>query len=552
MIKQTVNECLNFLHSTYNVVAEIKADAYLDKSIDLYLLIKQFYKKTFDPADQIVFVIQQDTYDLVPCGLLLQNIQTMLNEIDISNNFVSIVTTNPGIKDEYHWALQNISTDPVSCNIYDCYGPWQKIPYITDYKVFTKQVAHSTKFDSIDLLTQEKKDLISKNKSFCLMAWAGIMVDTTGEVKPCCVFKESLGDSTCASIDEIRNSAAWRSLKKEMLNGQVIESCQACYDVEKLGRESVRTSANRQLAHVLLSGPDVTETNTLSDLSYWDIRHNNLCNLVCRSCSPKSSTSWSRVAADTGALTNSKPLLRISRSITEQLLPHVESVKTIYIAGGEPLIIDEFYQLLDTLIAKNRTDVELTYNTNLTKLSVGNKFITTYWKQFSNLSVGASLDGEYERGEYIRQNTNWDDIVANRKTLMSECPHIDFYVASTVSILNVLHLPDFHRSWVDQGLIKAEEFNYQLLRWPSYLRIDCAPIDIKDLVKEKYSAYLDWLRPRDTLGRATTGAESVLKYISQHGVFNAKEFWRHTDQLDNYFNKNLIDTFPELRSLPRN
>ena len=51
----------------------------------------------------------------------------------------------------------------------------------------------------------------------------------------------------------------------------------------------------------------------------------------------------------------------------------------------------------------------------------------------------------------MRKGTVWKDVVANRKRMLEVCPNVDFYISSTVGLINSLHIVDFHRNWVEQG-----------------------------------------------------------------------------------------------------
>jgi hypothetical protein len=72
----------------------------------------------------------------------------------------------------------------------------------------------------------------------------------------------------------------------------------------------------------------------------------------------------------------------------------------------------------------------------------------------------------------MRKGTIWSDTIANRKRMIEVCPQVDFYISATVGLVNALHVVDFHKNWVEQGLIKAQDFNFNLLQWPKWLRID--------------------------------------------------------------------------------
>jgi sulfatase maturation enzyme AslB (radical SAM superfamily) len=45
------------------------------------------------------------------------------------------------------------------------------------------------------------------------------------------------------------------------------------------------------------------------------------------------------------------------------------NLKKLYVAGGEPTAMTEFYDFLDLCIEQNKTDFEFLVNTNATKLS---------------------------------------------------------------------------------------------------------------------------------------------------------------------------------------
>lgn len=164
--------------------------------------------------------------------------------------------------------------------------------------------------------------------------------------------------------------------------------------------------------------------------------------------------------------------------------------------------------------------------------------------------MGASLDGYGPRAEYIRRGTKWHDVANNREEMMRVCPDVDFYISSTLSILNANHIPDFHRQWVNAGLIKPQDFNINILQDPAYYRIDIAPKAYKDRLQEKYLEHLSWLRPLDTLERARVGFESAIKFMAAtDNTHLIPEFWARTNTLDALRNEKLLDIIPELAQL---
>ena len=172
-----------------------------------------------------------------------------------------------------------------------------------------------------------------------------------------------------------------------------------------------------------------------------------------------------------------------------------------------------------------------------------------YWKKFDSVAVGASLDAMGPRAEYIRKGTKWDVVEQNRRTMMEICPHVDFYISPTLSIMNALHIPEFHRDWVDKGLLRAQDLNINILQDPDYYRIDIASEEYKDEINRRYQAHLAWLRPQDELNRATVGFESALQYLKTDNTHLLEKFWNKTKQLDDIRNENILDVIPELGAL---
>jgi hypothetical protein len=162
------------------------------------------------------------------------------------------------------------------------------------------------------------------------------------------------------------------------------------------------------------------------------------------------------------------------------------------------------------------------------------------------VAVGASLDAMGTRAEYIRKNTVWSEIEENRRKMQEICPRVDFYISPTLSIMNALHIPDFHKNWVKRGFINAQDLNVNILQDPMFYRIDIAPAPYKEKIKQKFNEHLEWLRPQDKLRRATVGFESALNYLENDNTDQLTNFWQQTYKLDEIRNENILEAIPEL------
>ena len=406
-------------------------------------------------------------------------------------------------------------------------------------------------------MTPKQKELLIDSKTFCMMPWLHLHAFPDGRAYPCCFALDQypVGDLNKDSMETVFNSKDMKKMRLNMLDDKPSRQCTKCYDQEKSGFFSLRLSSNKHFGHNI-GMVDNTNGDGSADciIKYWDIRFSNLCNMACRSCGTWFSSNWYE---DHKKLTGSPPshakIMRVGRTtndIWEQMLKQFDHVEQFYFAGGEPLIMEEHYRILKELDKRKMYHVRLIYNTNFSKLKFKDLDVLELWNKFDSVSVGASLDAEGKRGEFMRKGTVWKDTVANRKKMLEICPQVDFYISSTVGLINALHIVDFHRNWTDQGLLKPQDFNFNLLQYPFWQRIDLLPNAYKQKVKEKYEKHLEWLRPQDHLTRATKGFESGLDYMMRRDNFtHFHKFKEGMQKLDAIRNENILEVFPELKEL---
>jgi len=402
-------------------------------------------------------------------------------------------------------------------------------------------------------LSQKHQDLIMQNPSFCIYPWIHLYAHPTGEAYNCCNIPHEfiIGNTKEQSLEEIWNGSPMQEIRKKMLAGEKIDSCKRCYEQEDSGFFSMRISANKHFGHHI-----ALTDNPSPDMKiiYWDIRFSNLCNLKCRSCGHIFSSNWYddqvKLAGEEWGKNNKRINFagRSEDDIWNQLEPQIDNLEQVYFAGGEPLIMEEHYRLLKELIKRGRHNVRLIYNTNFTQTVYKKTNVFELWREFKSVSVGASLDAMGKHAEYIRKNTVWADVERNREEMLKICPRVDFYISPTLSVMNALHLPMFHRDWVERGFLKPQDLNINILQDPPHYRIDILPHQYKVDIQELYLEHIDWLKPQDHLKRATTGFESAIKFMMADDKSKLiPKFIEKTIQLDKIRNENILEYIPEMR-----
>ena len=418
-----------------------------------------------------------------------------------------------------------------------------------------------------NLFTKPKlrnETFIANSHAFCIMPWVHLHVTQTGIITPCCVApwdaEKGFGKINGQTIDEIWNGEAIRSFRLNQLKDKPDERCTRCYKKEQSGLYSLRKATNQEYIRHIDRVKNTQSDGRIVNAPpvYFDIRYSNFCNFKCRICGPWSSTSWFNDAKAMGMNEND---LRLTHAIQdedrffEMLEQYLPAAEEIYFAGGEPLLMEQHYRVLDMLLQKGLTKVYLRYNSNFSTFEFKGKSIIDYWKKFENIFLCASLDDTGKRGELQRKEQKWKDVIAKRKLLLLECPHIDFMLAPTVNILNVFNLPAFHREWTEQGLIDVSEIFPSILEDPKEYNIQLLPADLKEKIKELYQNHAAWieLQPsKDEVVKQVVKNEFLkcITFMQAEDLSNLiPNFKKLTIQLDNLRNENTAETLPELKVL---
>ena len=558
----------------YTIVGEVNLDDWHTHDYEnaqewLNNQIQALHKPAFLDNERILFI--QKSGDVYVkghnLGLIAKNLVVSLYDNDISNCFAIYLCRNHDLQENVKY-LQALNDDDE--NEIEIFIDPEHHEENTKIDTFPYSAKDNYRYGSLDplkidlsSLTNKETKLLTESKTFCMYPWVHLHAWPTGQAFPCCMseFDGQVGDMKQQTMEEIWNGNEMKQLRVNMLNEQPSSACVRCYEQEQSGFFSGRLSANKHHGHhvgkINYTDPDGTLGNF--NLTYWDIRFSNLCNLSCRSCGHIFSSNWykDQVALAGPKYAENNTALnyagRWETDMWEQLEPHLDYVEQIYFAGGEPLMMEEHYLILEELERRGRFDVRLIYNTNFTHVKLKDRLVFDYWKKFDSVAVGASLDAMGPRAEYIRKGTKWNVVEENRRKMMEICPDVDFYISPTLSILNALHLPDFHRDWVDKGFIRPQDLNVNILQNPDHYRIDIANEEMKREIETKIVNHLDWLRPFDKLNRATQGFESALNFLWAHDNSHMQlDFLVKTQKLDNIRGEYIGDYLPELEPLYEN
>jgi radical SAM protein with 4Fe4S-binding SPASM domain len=409
----------------------------------------------------------------------------------------------------------------------------------------------------VDDLTEDQRHKLMHSEYFCMLPWIHLHAWPDGRAYPCCLAKAAhpVGNFKQHSMREIWNQEPMRALRQNMLADRACRECGDCYEQEAAGFASMRNNSNKSFGHHIDLIDQTLPDGSLPDmrLHYWDVRFSNICNLKCRSCGSIFSSRW---YDDDVKIWGKELRPRVSfagrheEDIWEQMQEHVPHLDQIYFAGGEPLIMEEHNRILKLLIEKGNTRVRLIYNTNLTELKFKKESVLDLWKHFPTVCVAASLDDMGDRASIIRSGTDWTRVEQNIRDLKRECPHIDFMISPTLSIMNIWNFVPFHRYMVESGFIRAQDFNLNILQGPDYYRIDMLPMPIKLEFKQQFEQHIEWLQDKDTIQRAIGGFQGAIAFMmATDNSHLLPDFWSTVNDLDWSRNEDLLSMVPELKAI---
>jgi len=336
--------------------------------------------------------------------------------------------------------------------------------------------------------------MIIMDNNYCPLPFNHINIHPNGGVSICCVAKMDGPDSGFVKennrvmnlktdrLDDIFNSNYYKNLRNDMLTSKYPKACEGCYKIEQ------HNGYSRRQAELKRWG----EYNE-GKLEFIDLRLSNLCNLKCMMCYPDSSSS---LIGDYKTWSNELPFMTkndtsfelfqwFNEDIVEQLKQHKDSLRYLYINGGEPFIMPIQWKMLEKLIewdvAKN---IHISYNTNCTTYD---ESFNDYWKHFKVVTVGCSIDAVGDKNTFIRSPSKWDVAVENIYKIAHN-EHIDgMNITNSIQWLNAPFLDEFYE-WA-LPIIEIKPFttiNQNFVVFPHYLSLNCASLKFKQELRELY------------------------------------------------------------------
>ena len=412
------------------------------------------------------------------------------------------------------------------------------------------------------------KDLLLKRSdTFCMIPWVHMHTTPTGQGAPCCIGHScadniGVGNSNRSSLADLVNSPKMKKLRLDMIKGTKNPECTNCHKHDDQGIPSFRTQSNKQWAQYFNDVIETTDMNTGRIVNfrmrYFDIRFSNICNFKCRTCGSAFSSKWEQEdlasREQTGLPMYAMELEQGNREeFILEVLKQVPNFEVAYFAGGEPLITEEHYRLLDEMIDKKKTDIQLRYNSNISNLKYKKRDIFKLWQHFDKpIQIYASIDHMGEKAEYIRHGTKWKTIETNLKKL-KKSPNIIFQVNTVYSIFNALTISHFYKYMIDNHFYTPQSPVWTLYSMgsPEHLSSHVLPGGYKDQALEQLQLTLKYMEDLGFRKEQLKEIEQVIPWLNSKDTWDdqEKDFKEEIKRIDALRGENFMNTFPELGAL---
>jgi radical SAM protein with 4Fe4S-binding SPASM domain len=382
----------------------------------------------------------------------------------------------------------------------------------------------------------------------CIIPWLYLEVFPDGVVTPCCSNTLKLGDIKTTSLEEIWNGNEMNQFRLSLFKEDLPPSCHSCKMVEELGGNSLRKKYNNFFKSSFFNiSENTNKDGSLKNIKFkgWDFKISNKCNFKCRMCFEGLSSSFNGKI-----LSNAKDL-----DINKFVEDNIDHLELIEFGGGETLLMDEQYELLQKLIENGKTDIELWYNTNMSILSYKDKNILDYWSKWNpqKLTVIASIDEIGTRSEYIRKGTKWDTIDKNLKIITAQ--NFNRSLNITVSCFNIFRLPEIIEYLTDIEYIH-KKFNYMNFDlslvnggWDSSLSSAILPNEIKEKIKEKLINFTKNYNLKYNVDITQKFIPVINCLSKKNDKKNIREFLLQTIKMDKERKESLIKSIPEFEEI---
>lgn len=418
-------------------------------------------------------------------------------------------------------------------------------------------------------LTTEERNKVHNwldTNNFCVMPFGHVAIESNGDIRPCCLgYPLKNDDGTTlnigsGSIADVINHPTHVKFRESFSRNEQHHACEPCWGVnskDKFSGRYVYSSSGKVYDFV----SEIIKGKTPEQKLIWlEIKAGNRCNLACRICGLWNSAKWLKEAYDLREnLYGNEKKIEFKNSpefaYNQQAkwidniefwrnVDMLDDVSMIHIMGGEPLMIEEHYEMLTAII--NRFDASkiwIWYNTNCTVLPTPEQ--EAILDKFAGIHWSLSVDDFGDKFDYQRSGAEWNDVKDKMSYFFSK-PNYHSTIDATVNIFNIATMDEFIKTIDSLGFVTSFT--------PHYVTTNFSPNNVRTLhndIKKEITDHL--VLAKNTISnRYHDTIDDILSYMNGIDLHDAELDTRRKkeiDFIDKSRNESFVKTFPKMAKL---
>lgn len=311
----------------------------------------------------------------------------------------------------------------------------------------------------------------------------------------------------------LHNTKHKMSMRRLMQKGIRPEECEYCWKLEDMAPSAIsdRVLKTERLAPNDIASAQSNLWNTPVAPRFLEIAFDRICQFACMYCSPSYSTTWERDIAHNGTYKN------LSTDFEEHYISGHESVKlddrgaeyseafwrwwpelveslqTLRVTGGEPLLSPHFWSLIAREDLRTKK-IKLAINSNLGVETSKIEELLLKLEGCVPVEIYTSGEAFGEVGEYIRDGKRWNvwtkniEVAALSPVVKNMC--VSFSI-NALSVLSLIPMLDYILEMRSRFGAQKIKFFWNIVRFPRFQSLSVLPVEIRREAGEKIALWLN-------------------------------------------------------------
>ncbi|WP_417335319.1 twitch domain-containing radical SAM protein [Halobacteriovorax marinus] len=313
----------------------------------------------------------------------------------------------------------------------------------------------------------------------------------------------------------IHNTKEKKEQREQMLNGERPKGCEYCWTLEDLGKDVISDRVYKSNIYKDQEILGLREIGSQADidLKTLEISFDRNCNFACSYCNSSFSSRWAKEMRERGPFVNlihgdtkafnhnadkdfkweneeENPVLAAFWRWWPDLS---KSLQELRVTGGEPLLSQQFWKLLEKIIAE-KPGFSFATNSNLgVPETLINKLISQS-QNIESFDLYTSCETVGKQAEYIRDGLKYDYFCSNIERMIKESGFKSINIMMTINALSMFGMTKFLdkiMEWKKEQGNKTVTFTMNILRFPAFMSCLTLPNELREKFSKELKNWTD-------------------------------------------------------------